>query len=43
MGVQNITINDADGNELKGIMLFGEDLPKEDQTIFTITIPGDDK
>lgn len=42
MGVQNITLTDTDGNKLKGIILFGEDLPK-DETIFTITIPGDEE
>lgn len=40
MDVQNITLKDIDGNELKGAILFGEDLPK-DETVFTIIIPGD--
>ena len=40
MGIQNITLKDTDGNELKSTILFGEDLPK-DEAIFTIIIPGD--
>jgi len=40
MSVQNITLKDTDGNELKGTILFGKDLPK-DETVFTIIIPGD--
>lgn len=42
MAIQDIEINTKEGISVKAILFTDKDLPKDKQTLFIITIPGDD-
>lgn len=42
MAKENILIKSTDGQLLNAIVLTGKDLPKDDQTLFTLIIKEED-